>query len=438
MSHANLPGHAPPPAPGPGQPPGVPPAVGIFAHGPHPAGDAAPVGMTDVVVAERGSLADGEFELPKDFRDAAEAELLRPPPVHGGPPSVAMGIPADVEPLRAPGTAEFEPAVGASIRDGALPPGYELLGPLGRGGMGIVFKARQVSTGRVVAIKMLLVTGGSGEITDRNALRGEAATLSKLQHPNIVAVHDVGDHDNRPYLAMECLAGGSLETRLDNRQITLRQGAEIIAKLARAVHVCHRNGIIHRDLKPGNILLTETGEPKITDFGLAKFVENANSQTRSGMVKGTPNYMSPEQASGNSKHAGPQTDVYGLGAMLYEVMTAKPPFDGDNPVQTIINVATKDPVMPRELDATLPEDLELVCMKCLEKEPARRYATAEDLADDLQRWLDGKPVHARPVSSAEHAGDWLRRNSNAVMIIGGTLLLAIIAVVVTLLMIGKK
>jgi serine/threonine protein kinase len=312
---------------------------------------------------------------------------------------------------------------------GLTVPGYELLGELGRGGMGVVYKARQAALNRVVALKMVLA-GSHASAGELARFRTEVEAAAHLQHPNIVQVYEVGEYDGRPYVALEYAEGGSLKDFLAGAPQSPRAAAELVEPLARAVHHAHQRGVLHRDLKPSNILVTGAGPArsaspapsspstrpplaetisgpasrhpppdtrlKIADFGLAKWLEDDSGQTQTGQVLGTPSYMAPEQAEGR-KDIGPAADVYALGAILYECLTGRPPFRGPSVHATLEQVRTQEPVSPRWLQPDTPRDLETVCLKCLEKEPGKRYASAEALGDDLRRLLEGRPVLARPV-----------------------------------------
>jgi WD40 repeat protein/tetratricopeptide (TPR) repeat protein len=306
-------------------------------------------------------------------------------------------------------------------REANLPPGvagYEILGVLGRGGMGVVYQAWQKRLHRPVALKMLLAGALAGQ-EERARFRIEAEAVARLEHPNIVHIHEVGDQAGQPYFALEYVEGGSLTAKLAGTPLPVREAAGLVATLARAMHYAHLRGVVHRDLTPNNILLTADGTPKVTDFGLAKLlVGGGEGQTRTGALLGTPSYMAPEQAEGRAKGIGPATDVYALGAILYEVLTGRPPFKADTPLETLRQVSTNAPVPPRRLQPRLPRDLETICLKCLEKAQARRYGSAEGLAEDLGRFLAGKPIAARPVGACERAVKWVRRRPAVAALLG--------------------
>jgi hypothetical protein len=292
------------------------------------------------------------------------------------------------------------------------PQGYDILGELGRGGMGVVYRARQVALNRVVALKMILSGPHAGE-AELARFKTEAEAIARLQHPNIVQIHEVGEHDGRPFFSLEFCDGGSLEAKLGATPLPPKEAAALVETLARAMHAAHQKGVVHRDLKPANVLLAEGGVPKITDFGLAKKLDRdadpaAAGATQTGSVMGTPSYMAPEQAEGK-KDVGPLADVYALGAILYECLTGRPPFRAAAPLDTLIQVVSDEPVPPRTLNPQVPRDLETVCLKCLQKDPARRYSSAAGLADDLRRFLQGEPTVARPAGVVERVGRWCRR-----------------------------
>lgn len=328
--------------------------------------------------------------------------------------------------------------------------GYEILGELGRGGMGVVYKARQVPLNRLVALKMIRAAQATAEELAR--FQAEAETVARLQHANIVEIYEVGRHEGRPYIALEFVPGGSLDKRLGATPQTARPTAQFVATLAAAVEVAHRSGIIHRDLKPGNVLLgdqdhsdvsVETvadasagtlGAPKIGDFGLAKFLRGDQDatapdyRTRTGAILGTPSYMAPEQAAGHLDRIDATTDVYALGAILYEMLTGRPPFKGASLLETLEQVRLQQPVAPRQLQPAVPLDLETICLKCLEKEQHKRYDSAAALAADLNRYLEGRTIKARRVSRGERLARWCRRNPrvaalsavSVLILVGGT------------------
>jgi hypothetical protein len=288
-------------------------------------------------------------------------------------------------------------------------PGYEILSELGRGGMGVVYKARQLSLNRPVALKMIL-SGGHASADDLARFRLEADAVGQLKHPNIVQIFDIGEHDGKPYFSLEFVEGGTLERKLDRSTLTGQQAAEVVEALARAMQTAHEKGIIHRDLKPGNVLMTRDGVPKITDFGLAKQLHSDSARTQSGSVLGTPSFMAPEQAEGRLAEISYATDVYALGAILYCTLTGRPPFKGATAVETMHQVVHEEPLPPSRLQPKVSRDLETICLKCLEKQPRKRYASAADLADDLRRYLNGEPIHARSMGRTERAWRWCRRN----------------------------
>jgi len=288
-------------------------------------------------------------------------------------------------------------------------PGYEILGILGRGGMGVVYKARHVKLKRTVALKMVLAGGHASE-TELARFYIEAEAVAQLQHPNIVQVFEISEQNGLPFFALEYVDGGSLSKKLDGKSQPPRDAARLVQTLAEAMGYAHLHGIIHRDLKPANILLTRDGQPKITDFGLAKRLEEDSGQTKSGTLMGTPNYMAPEQARGDTKDVGPLADVYALGVILYQMITGRTPFVGTSILDTIQQVRNLEPVPPSRLQPKVPADLETICLKCLQKEPQKRYASADDLAEDLRFFLAGEAIRARPVGNAERLWRWCKRN----------------------------
>jgi serine/threonine-protein kinase len=319
------------------------------------------------------------------------------------------------------------------FRDGATPlplanadlpriRGYEVQEVLGRGGMGVVYKAWHRRLNRPVALKMLLA-GPYARLEELERFLHEAEAVAGLRHANIVQVYDSGDLDGRPYFTMEYVEGGSLAQKLAGTPQPPDQAVSLVATLAEAIQVAHQSGIVHRDLKPGNVLLTTDGTPKVTDFGLARRLEDGSGLTLIGVPVGTPSYMAPEQGRGNGYAIGPATDVYALGAILYELLTGRPPFRAETAAATLEQVLADDPVPPSRLNLRVPRDLETICLKCLHKEPPRRYATARELADDLGRFREGKPIRARPVGAAERAVKWARRRPTMALLVAALLVL---------------
>ncbi|MEI7688116.1 MAG: serine/threonine-protein kinase, partial [Planctomycetota bacterium] len=289
---------------------------------------------------------------------------------------------------------------------------YEIIRELGRGGMGVVYKARHRRLKRLVAIKMFH-PGRQPTPRERARFRTEAEAVARLAHPNVVQIFEIGEESGMPFLAIELAENGTLQDKLLDRPFEAGVAAELIETLARAIHHAHQQHVIHRDLKPTNILFTADDAPKITDFGLAKIVEENSAKpgdrTRSGEALGTPRYMSPEQALGRIEQIGPATDIYALGTMLYECLTGQPPFVSPSVVETIDRIRNEEPLPPRRMQRAIPRDLETICLYCLHKQPARRYASALDLADDLRHFADGEPISARRTPAWERAWMWCRR-----------------------------
>ncbi len=301
-------------------------------------------------------------------------------------------------------------------------PGYELLDVLGRGGMGVVYKARHLGLKRLVALKMILAGTHAGP-RDLERFRAEAKAAARLDHPRIVPIHEVGVHNGLPYFAMGLVEGGTLQARVRDGPLPPSQAAALVERLAEAVHYAHGRGVIHRDLKPGNVLVDLDGRPRISDFGLAKRVQSESGLTAAGQVLGTPSYMPPEQAAGRSDQVGPAADIYSLGAVLYCLLTGRPPFQAATALETLKQVQERDPVPPRQLNPGVPRDLETITLKCLQKQPSKRYLTAQDLGSDLRRYLNGEPILARPVRRVEKAWRWCRRKPAAAGLIAATVLL---------------
>ncbi len=288
-------------------------------------------------------------------------------------------------------------------------PGFEIICELGRGGMGVVYKARQHKLDRIVALKMILAGIHAGR-EQMARFRREAEAVAQLKHPNIVTIYETGEVNGLLYYAFELVEGHTLAQHIADTEIAPREAVRMVQLLARAIHVVHGSGIIHRDLKPSNILLTLDGTPKITDFGLAKRIDSGEEATRSGAVLGTANYMAPEQAAGDSRLVEPMADVYALGAILYELVAGRPPFQSDNNVDTILKVLSEEPVSPCRHRPGLSADVGTICLKCLQKAPGKRYQTGEELAADLGRYLNNEPVQARPANYWERTLKWARRN----------------------------
>lgn len=364
-------------------------------------------------------------------------------------------------------TSSAQPSREPTLSDYPLVPGYELVEELGRGGMGVVFKARQTGLNRLVALKMVL--GGTLLDTERLArFRREAEAIAQLQHPYIVQIYEIGSLEGQPFFALEYVPGGSLDRYLQGQPQLPHEAAALVEKLAEAMQAAHERGIIHRDLKPANVLLTfsrapkarvleetesaldsparasgarqnELNEavPKITDFGLAKRLETEAGHTKSGDIVGTPSYMAPEQAAGRAKEVSPAADIYALGAILYEMLTGRPPFKGVTPMETVLQVLHEEPLPPSRLQPKLPADLETICLKCLRKEIPQRYVTAQALAEDLRRFLDNRPILARPVGRAERTWRWCRRNP-VLASLAGLLLLAGLGLVIGFLLLWQS
>ncbi len=319
---------------------------------------------------------------------------------------------AEVSPVPAPARVHHPwPAI----------PGYELRQKLGEGGMGVVFLARQIGLNRPVAIKM--IRGGSQARPEHFVrFRVEAEAVARLRHPHVIQIYDIGEAEGLPYVSLELLEGGSLDDRLGGTPRPGREAADLIITLAEAIQVAHDAGIVHRDLKPSNVLFTRDGVPKVTDFGLAKRLESDSKQTESGAIMGSPSYMAPEQARGHAKDVGPAADIYALGAILYEMLTGRPPFKGETPIETIRQVVDTEAVPPSRLVPRIARDLETICLKCLNKEPSKRYESARALAEDLAHYYGGRTIHARRASVLERGAKWARRRPAAAALMALSLL----------------
>jgi WD40 repeat protein len=328
---------------------------------------------------------------------------------HVNSPHSLVTLSPQPAPAADPGqTVDAHLGVVSDLSAGAAPPGYELLSELGRGGMGVVYKARHIQLDRVVALKMILA-GGHASASESARFKDEAKAIARLQHPNIVQVHDVGEQGGLPYFSLEYCPGGSLDKKLAGTPLPSKEAAVLVEALAKAMHAAHEKGVVHRDLKPANVLLSADGTAKVTDFGLAKKLDE-EGRTATGAVMGTPSYMAPEQAGGHGKRVGPAADVYALGAILYECLTGRPPFRAATTLDTILQVVSEEPASVRQLQPGVAADLETICHRCLQKEPARRYASALELAEDLRRFQAGEPIRARPTGWLERGVRWARKN----------------------------
>ncbi len=324
--------------------------------------------------------------------------------------AVQPGDSDQAPPSDAPTTgAETGPPGGAGIGTRVRYFGdYELLEEIARGGMGVIYRARQTNLKRIVALKMILAGQLAGE-QDVQRFHAEAEAAAKLDHPGIVPIYEVGVHEGQHYFSMGYVEGESLAHKVAAGPLPAREAAELTRKIAEAVAYAHGQGVIHRDLKPANVLLDKDGQPRISDFGLAKRVEADSDLTATGQILGTPSYMPPEQAAGKLDQIKETADVYSLGALLYTLLSGRPPFQADNPLDTLLQVLEQEPVSPRLLNPSVPRDLDTMCLKCLDKEPRRRYASAEELADELQRFLKGEPIQARPIRTPARAWRWCKR-----------------------------
>jgi len=294
------------------------------------------------------------------------------------------------------------PGIGSRIGD------YVLEAPLGEGGMGIVYRARQSSLNRIVALKMLPF-GRFSPDAHLKRFRAEAEAIARLRHPNIVTIYEVGEHDGQPFFSMEYVDGSDLAKVIRERPLPIREAARLLASVAKAIQYAHEHGIVHRDLKPSNILIDGEGEPHVSDFGLARNLASDSDLTMTGQALGSPHYIPPEQAEGRREAHTAASDVYGLGAILYHLLAGRPPFVGETVPAILRQLAESEPVPPRLLNPDVPGDLETICLKCLEKNPARRYWTARELAEELERFLRDEPIRARPIGTLERAWRWCRR-----------------------------
>src|SRR6266478_5863550 len=292
---------------------------------------------------------------------------------------------------------------------------YDLLEELGRGSQGVVYRARQKSLNRTVALKVIAY-GQLASQVHLKRFRREAEAAASLDHPCIVPIYEVGERDGCCYFSMKFVEGGQLDEVVRRTPVSIRQSTELIAKVARTVHYAHEHNILHRDIKPGNILLDQRGEPHLTDFGLARLLETESTVTRTREVMGTPSYMAPEQAAGETTKVSSATDVYGLGAVLYQLLTGHPPFAGGTTYETIRLLLNTEPRKPRALNPKIDRDLSTICLKCLEKDPKRRYSSALALAEDLERWLKHEPILARHTGIIGRSRKWMRRNPSSALL----------------------
>lgn len=324
--------------------------------------------------------------------------------------------------------AEGETQVVPAPRNGVPNPtvgavgNYELIEQIGQGGMGVVYKARQLNLNRIVALK-LMRSGPWATEAEIKRFRSETTAAATLQHPNVVAIHEVGVHEGRHYFSMDYIAGQSLAEVIHRTPLPAGRAARYVKIIAEAIHHAHQRGILHRDLKPANVLVDTDDQPRVTDFGLAKHVQVDSSLTVSGDAMGTPSYMPPEQAAGKRGEIGPASDVYSLGAILYDLLTGRPPFRADTPVDTLRQVLDIEPAPPRLINRKVPRDLETICLKCLAKAPGQRYPSAQGLADDLGRFLQQEPIRARPVGWLGRVWRWSRRNPVVAAFCGGMVFL---------------
>ncbi len=330
----------------------------------------------------------------------------------------------DLFPSTALGLSEVQRmSVESEVRRLPQIPGYEVKSIEGRGGVGVVYRARHLLLDRTVAIKMLL-SGEFAGAAERKRFQREALAVARLSHPHVVQIHDLGEWEGRPYFTMEFVEGGTLAHKLDGAPVPAAKAAAMIGTLAEAMQAAHEAGIVHRDLKPSNILLTAEGIPKISDFGLARCFGGEGTMSNSEVHIGTPSYMAPEQAVGKASDIGPEADIYALGAILYEMLTGRPPFRGESPTETIRQLLNEEPVGPSRLNARVPRDLETICVQCLRKDPKRRYGSAAAMAEDIGRFERSEPISARRAGIVERAGKWARRRPALAAMVAATILMS--------------
>ena len=348
---------------------------------------------------------------PKCLLQAGMGESITDAPDDADPATLPM------DPLTPAQAPTLPPAEANVVQAGTVPPigtkvqyfgDYELNEEIARGGMGVVYLARQVTLNRRVAVKMILADHLADETTVKRFYT-EAEAAANLKHPNIVSIHEVGSHNGQHYFSMDFIDGENLAERAKGKPLAVREAAEIVKTVAAAIHYAHQRGVLHRDLKPSNVLIDKEGRPHVTDFGLAKLIHSDSMLTQSGDLMGTPSYMPPEQATGRQDQVGPHSDVYALGAILYELLTGRPPFQSSSSMDTLLQLMQVEPVEPRRRNANVPPDLDTICLKCLEKSPGHRYHSAGELAEELGRFLNQQPIHARPASFVRKLVVWTRR-----------------------------
>jgi WD40 repeat protein len=379
----------------------------------------------------KSSCARCGAELTKESVDTLCPRCAREPGGAAHPGATSPKVPEKTVIVTQPGKTPAGPAAPFTATPGVKDrffANYELLEEIAQGGMGIVYKARDVNLNRIVALKMIL-WGQYATEADVKRFRTEAEAASNLDHPNIIPIFEVGEHAGRHFFSMRFIEGGNLADHLTDYLKDLKLAAKLMATLARAIHYAHQRGILHRDLKPANVMLDTQGQPHVADFGLARKVKGDANATHTGVIMGSPNYMSPEQAAGGKAPLTTATDIYSLGAMLYLLLTGRPPFETDSPLATLRKLTTQEPASPRSLNPRVDRDLETICLKCLEKNPQRRYGSAEALAEDLERWRRREPIAARPTGLVERSAKWVRRHPARAALIGVSFA-AVIALVV--------